>query len=257
MSETPAERDIAPLVAHLVAQRRAKSSATPAAPAAAPGAITEAMVRSATLAELERWKDDLEWDDDALPWINDRIQELAEAAHATTPEPPSTTPAVAPARATAAAAAVPKTAREVFEESLENGLPKRAIMGLYDNSPALAESVRDEYSAQQNPRVSEELLLQLQAAGLLWLSWEVGRVSAGGSNSMIYKFHLSKTTQEPVGEWHVHWESRGRAANPGWKVGRDGEKVGGDDLGVMKKLIGPSLWGKIGGFGGTRRLAGT
>lgn len=151
---------------------------------------------------------------------------------------------------------VPVTARDHFAVSLPDQHPKRSIMELYDKSPELAESVRDEYSAQANPSVPEELLLQLQEAGCLWMSWVVGRDGVGGSNSMIYRFYLSPTTSVCVGEWHVHWLSQKRAGNPGWKVGRSGDRVGGDDLEVMRKLIGPKRWGEVVGFGGSRPLAG-
>lgn len=258
MTERPPERDVADLVAHLAGRRRGSSPPPPVAPAPdAPVVLTPAMVATATREQLDAWKDGLSWEDDAFGWIQDREAELDEQDSAAPPQPANTAPAVAPPQPAVADPRPAPTPRESFEASLANVLPKRAIMGLYDNDPALAAAVRDQFSPAENPRIPEALLVQLQEAGLLWLSWEVGRVSAGESNSMIYQFHLARNGGGFVGEWHVHWESRGRAGNPGWKIGYDGAKSGGDDVQLMRRLIGSSQWGSIRGYGGTPVLAGS
>ena len=189
--------------------------------------ITREMVEAANLAQLEIWSKIVpdEWDDEVYARVKERLTELRS------------------------------TPRELFKESLKGHAQKGAIMGIYEVNPGLATAVRDQFKGSSNPRLPEALLKQLRDAGLLWLSWKVYRMSSI-ANGVVYYFWLSKTGGTHVGEWHVHWEARKKPGNPGWKSGLHGEKTGGENIEIMKNLIGKKLWGKTGGFSGARQLAG-
>jgi hypothetical protein len=219
--------------------------------------MVETAVKEVNIPKLEAWaKLDHDWDDDVYELVEKRLAELKSAPKETSTTP-EVTSSVGKDVVPVPSLPVVRSPREVFEESLPKHLPKREIMRIYDANPGLAASVRDQYAVDSNPRLPESLLIQLAQASLLWLNWLKYRESTGGQNGMIYKFWLSPSGGSPVGEWHVHWQSGKKAGSPGWKIGRQGEKSGGDNITVMKELIGETRWGVVKGDSGSRvRLPG-
>lgn len=217
--------------------------------------ITKKMVEEASLSELKEWAAlERGWEDfEIFELIDARLTELTSPAKETPTAPEVTTPPVtAPRSEPIVSPPVVKSPSEVFAESVKGHPAKAALLTLYDANPELAAAVRDGYDKDSNPRLSEALLTRLASAKLLWINWEKYRESVGGQNGMIYRFWLSKSGGTAVGEWHVHWESGKKAGSPGWKLGKYGEKLGGDDPTVMKGLIGDSRWGVVKGDAGAR-----
>ena len=186
--------------------------------------ITTAMVEKADLDQLKVWAQlEAEWDNDVMALVQERLEALRQASS----PPCGSTPVSSPGGT--GASQQPQPVKE-------------------PPSPEQVFAARDGYQGGSNPSVPEGLLVRLAEANLLWRDREKYRESAGGQNGMIYKFYLSGNSGPSVGEWHVHWESRGGAGDPGWKRGRQGEKSGGDKVALMKKLLG-SDWGEVGGAG--------
>ncbi len=211
--------------------------------------ITKELVESASIEQLELWEGlDHDWDDEAYELLEDRLKEHKEKNVVTTSV---TTPETTPVREEQPL----PTPRELFSASLGSNLPKRNLMTIYDQNAELAVKVRDAYNSEANPCINEDLMLELAQAGLLWKDRFKYRESVGGQNGMIYTFWLSVSGGEPIGEWHVHWEAKKKAGTPGWKKGRTGVKIGGDDIVMMKKFLG-DWWAIVVNSGGSRVKVG-
>ena len=223
--------------------------------------VTAEMVAKADLGQLEAWaKLDSEWDDEVMPLVQQRLHTLREASSLPSGPPPEPTPVSTSGSGGVGASQRPQpvekppSAEKLFADSLRGHALKKPLTDMYGVNPALAEEVRDGFKSGGNPSLSEDLLVRLADAKLLWRDREKYRESVGGQNGMIYNFYLSSVSGPSVGEWHVHWESGKRAGDPGWKRGKKGVKSGGDDLGIMRKLLG-SDWGEVKGDSGRRTRA--
>lgn len=225
------------------------------------------MVGKADIHQLEEWaKLDADWEDDVMPLITDRLHALRDPSSPPLglPSVPVSTPVSTPLEVGGGPkpepVEEPPSPEKIFEATIRAHQLKRALLPIYRVNPGLAEEVRDGYDSTGNPSLAEGLLVRLAEAGLLWRDREMyrggrGSKSAGGQNGMIYYFYVSRAFGPSVAEWHVHWESGGRAGSPGWKRGAAGRKAGGDDVTVMKALLG-SDWGKVAGSPGSRTLVG-
>jgi hypothetical protein len=219
--------------------------------------ITAAMVLKAEPSQLEAWaKLDAEWDNDVMVLVQERLKSLREGSLLPSrPTPVSGSGGIGASQQPQPVAKLPSP-EKVFDASVNGHQLKKPLIAMYRVNPGLAEQVRDDYRSGGNPCLSEGLLVRLAEAKLLWRDRNMYRggkrsKSAGGQNGMIYKFYLTSEAGPSVGEWHVHWESGGRPGSPGWKTSREGEKSGGDDVSVMKKLLGTD-WGKVAGSPGYR-----
>ena len=211
--------------------------------------ITTAMVEKADLDQLKVWAQlEAEWDNDVMALVQERLEALRQASSPPSGSTPVSSPGGTGASQQPQPVKEPPSPEQVFAASVGGHQLKKSLMDMHRVNPGLAEAVRDGYQGGSNPSLPEELLVRLAEANLLWRDREKYRESAGGQNGMIYKFYLSSNSGPSVGEWHVHWESRGGAGDPGWKRGRQGEKSGGDKVALMKKLLGRD-WGKVGGPG--------
>jgi hypothetical protein len=209
--------------------------------------ITPEMVAKAQLDQLEEWEHlDYGWEDNDL---RDLVVARLEKLRAPQSPPPVTTPLQAPSTGGPGSSQQQPVQKqlsreETFAASLKQPAVflKQPLMAMYGDHPDLAEEVRDTYKTANNPRLPEDLLLRLAQAGLLWRDQNVYRISTGGQNGVVYKFFLDdQGTANPVGEWHVHWGPQNKPENPGWKKGKDGEKVD-SNLQTMRKLLGKG-WG--------------
>ena len=217
--------------------------------------ITTAMVEKADLDQLKVWAQlEAEWDNDVMALVQERLEALRQASSPPSGSTPVSSPGGTGASQQPQPVKEPPSPEQVFAASVGGHQLKKSLMDMHRVNPGLAEAVRDGYQGGSNPSLPEELLVRLAEANLLWRDREKYRESAGGQNGMIYKFYLSSNSGPSVGEWHVHWESRGGAGDPGWKRGRQGEKSGGDKVALMKKLLGRD-WGKVGGARGRRAPA--
>lgn len=214
--------------------------------------ITTAMVGKADLDQLKAWAQlDAEWDNDVMALVQERLEALRQASSPPSGSTPVSSPAGTGASQQPQPVKEPPSPEQLFAASVSGHQLKKSLMDLHRVNPALAEAVRDAYQSSSNPSLPEALLVRLAEANLLWRDRNKYRESTGGQNGMIYKFYVSSNSGPSVGEWHVHWESRGRAGDPGWKRGKQGEKSGGDNVAQMKKLLG-SDWGEVVGAGGRR-----
>jgi hypothetical protein len=112
---------------------------------------------------------------------------------------------------------------------------------------ALANEFHAAYKPGANPAIPASLMGDLRAVGGLVLRAEKYRESAGGQNGMIYEFAVPGFERVVLGEWHVHWEAKKRAGNPGWKRGKNGVKVSTGD--EMRRVLG-DRWGVVKSTGG-------
>jgi len=136
-----------------------------------------------------------------------------------------------------------------LEEVSEEDVPKEPVpeythpiataLFLDGKGKDLADRFDKEFVKHNNPAVSAKLMGDLRAAGSLKIHAVVGRASEGGGNAMQYYFRINGFTED-MGEWHVHWNSGGKAGTPGWKKGKKGAKTPTGE--EMRKILG-DLWG--------------